>query len=182
MTAPLLVYLLPAVVVPIAFHFISRRNSAQPPRDELDYVIEIVPRIGKQLAEFLELHRDQRSPFAKAITNAMRDDCSLLLWLIFRRIQFAQFSNKPKNVTDSNHPAYTVLRQMRHLDRNLKRILLLARHRPDRITDGRHLAYAAMQHTRAWIEYLRFLRTLYPDAYAGLVVPGVMPITFARSA
>jgi hypothetical protein len=182
MTMPVVFYLVGAAVVPIAFHFISRRNSRLPPRNELDHAIETLPRIQRQLREILELHQEQRAPLAKATVNAMRDDCSVLLWLIFRRLQFAQLSNRRKDVADSRHPAYTVLRQVRRLDRNLRRILHLARYRADRITDGHHLVYAATQHTRVWIEYMRFLRALYPEAYADLLIPGDIPMTFARSA
>src|SRR5579864_6433749 len=96
MTMPVIFYLVGAAIVPIAFHFISRRDSRLLARDELDHAIETLPRIQRQLRELLELHQAQRAALAKATVNAMRDDCSFLIWLIFRRLQLAQLFNQEK--------------------------------------------------------------------------------------
>ncbi len=67
MTMPVLFYLVGAAIVPIAFHFISRRDSRLLARDELDHAIETLPRIQRQLRELLELHQAQRARWRKAI-------------------------------------------------------------------------------------------------------------------
>src|SRR5579864_5051268 len=65
MTMPVIFYLVGAAIVPIAFHFISRRDSRLPARDELDHAIETLPRIQRQLRELLELHQAQRVRWRK---------------------------------------------------------------------------------------------------------------------
>jgi hypothetical protein len=65
MTMPVLFYLVGAAIVPIAFHFISRRDSRLLARDELDHAIETLPRIQRQLRELLELHQAQRARWRK---------------------------------------------------------------------------------------------------------------------
>jgi hypothetical protein len=184
LTIPLVSVLLGALA-PIGFYLIARKlASGQPHRDEIAHAIDTFPRIHAQLPKLLEADQEARDALCTTIAKDIREDCFFLTFVTWRRLRYAQAEQKPipNKPTDSQHPAYAVLRDVRRLDRNIRKILLLARRRPDRIRDGRHIAYAAVQHTQLWIEYMRFLRNLYPETYAGLVLAGDTPIGFARSA
>lgn len=180
MNMPTIYVLLGGFLAPLAVHFLSKTlRSGQPHKDEIDHAIEILPRIHGQLPTLLNLNGKARSALCQAIAKDIRNDCVFVTWTVYRRLQFAD--RRPPAPSDIQHPASAVLNRVRRLDRDLRRTLLLARRRPDHTTIARHLTYAAMQHTRVWIEYLRFLRDLYPDHYPGLIVPGEPSTAFTIS-
>jgi hypothetical protein len=182
MMMPEIFYLLGAALVPLAFYFLSVRNSSRSGGEELGHAIETLPRIRAQLTKLLESPDEARIPLCMAIVKQMRDDCFLLTFVTYQRLRCALQPTGPKKLADSRHPAFSSFARMRRLERHLRRVLVLARNRPNRVTGGRHLAYAAVHHNLLWLEYLRFLQALYPESYQQLVLPDDAPLPMARSA